>query len=365
MSRATIRFTILAVVCFASVAAVAGEGREPIYQDPTNIVNSGKYIVTRDIQGVSGLPIIDVQAPNVDIDLNGFTLIGSPGVSVIRALNQDNVTLRNGTIIGGQIGIEIGGGGNFEVVIEDVKVIDSAGFGIRITGQADIAIRRAKVRGSGNAGISVDGAGFTDVQGTIEDCQVELCGGGIHVIAGSSFAILRNRVENVTLSAAVLCPAGIIYDVSVDGLIAENTVDGTKSGAGICLGDTRGTKLYNNVVSRSEREGIYIAGFSNDNLLIENVVTESAGDGVAVEGSRNFIDRNLLNSNGTSGSGHGLHFYAIGGQNNTYGRNTARGSPGGPCIPPPGPFNTPDFCDDTGGANDSFGDNYIPGPPLQ
>jgi hypothetical protein len=67
-----------------------------------------------------------------------------------------------------------------------------------------------------------------------------------------------------------------------------------------------------------------------------------------------------MNANGRSGQGHGLHISPIwAGNDNTIGRNTARGNPGGPCTAPPGPQNTTDFCDE-GFNNTSFGDNFLP-----
>ena len=62
-----------------------------------------------------------------------------------------------------------------------------------------------------------------------------------------------------------------------------------------------------------------------------------------------------------AGLGHGLHLsFNWGGDWNTFGRNTARGNPGGPCAFAGGPYPpTADFCDE-GLANSSFNDNYMP-----
>jgi len=160
-------------------------------------------------------------------------------------------------------------------------------------------------------------------------------------------------------------PGAIVYDVSDSCLIAENTVQNVKGGSGIYLGDSQGCKIYNNVVRQAERHGIELAGFSDDNLVLDNVSTQNGLDGLRVEGSQNHIERNVLNSNGTSGlPAWGLHFANFGGPliNNTYGRNTGHGNPGPPaaCVFGGGPNPpTTDFCDEGPGAL-SWIDNFLP-----
>jgi parallel beta-helix repeat protein len=206
--------------------------------------------------------------------------------------------------------------------------------------------------------------------GTIEDNRVAECSGGITVVDGSSVAILNNRLEAIRIVQPYLPPAmgAIVYDYSEGGLISGNTVQDVSSegldATGIYLGDASGCKVYNNIVRRTSGgggAGIWVAGFSDDNLVLNNVVTQSWTDGIFIEGSRNHVDRNVMNSNGLSGQGHGLHLSSNwGGDANTFGRNTARGNPGGPCAWAGGPYPpTPDFCDE-GLANTSFTDNLMP-----
>jgi parallel beta-helix repeat protein len=391
MFKTLCKVLILALVALVVLPAIAAEGRTPIYAWQTNITAPGKYIVTRDIFPLicTAPPIDIVTAPgppippgHVDIDLNGFRVAACPGHPVIHAVGQDNITIRNGTVMWGDYGVFIeadpsdDAARNRKVVIEDVKVMDVLIAGIQLSGITDFALRRNNViitdafqLTQTQEGIVIDGRVGADpyvpIKGTIEDNQVERTGGGITVRGGSGVAIINNRIEDIAVIAQPPAQGAIVYDVSEGGLIAENTVARIADGAGIYLGDTHGCKVYNNVVREAANNGIHIAGRSHDNLVLENVVTLCGLDGCLVEGSRNFVDRNLLNINCQSGiqTCWGLHFSAaFAGSDNTFGRNTARGNQGAPgsCVAGPGPYApTTDFCDEQPG-NGSFNDNYMP-----
>jgi hypothetical protein len=374
---------IAALVTLVALAAVAGEGRTPIYQWHNPITKPGKYIVTRDIVPLAcAAPVIDIQIPAafptpagyVDIDLNGFRVNACGADAVIRAIGHDNIIVRNGTLGYATHGIHIVGDpatGNRKVVIEDVKIMDVSNQGIFLEGITDFAIRRTNVVtsdfflafgiGFTQTGILIDAAGRPiRVKGTIEDSQVERTAGGIVVRDGAAVAIKNNRVAELFAAG----PGAIVYDVSSAGLISENTVENIQGGSGIFLGDSQGSKIYNNVVREVEKNGIHLAGFSDDNLVLDNVVTLSGADGLRVEGSRNHIERNVLNVNGFGGvASWGLHFAAGGALgSNTYGRNTAHGNPGPPGACPFGGGPNPptfDFCDEGPGAL-SWADNFMP-----
>jgi parallel beta-helix repeat protein len=200
-------------------------------------------------------------------------------------------------------------------------------------------------------------------QGTIEHNRLEATA-GITVRFGSSVAIVDNRLEDTTIVALPPSMGAIVYDYSYGGLIASNTIETTIGGSGIFLGDAKGNKLYDNVVREARMNGIDLAGMSDDNLVLENVVSGCANDGIRVEGSRNQVDRNVANLNCQSGTGQcwGLHLVrGWGGRDNTFGRNTARGNLGAAAVclaAPPYPATT-DFCNEQPGAG-SFNDNYMP-----
>ena len=83
----------------------------------------------------------------------------------------------------------------------------------------------------------------------------------------------------------------------------------------------------------------------------------------------NHVERNVLNENGQGGvPAWGLYFTPVA-FGNTYRGNTAQGNPGPPPMCPGFPATT-DFCDGTGGFNQSplnqpptlAGDNLMPTP---
>jgi len=375
MPRLLMKAFILALLLFAAVPAVAGEGRTPVYSGPMVIFTSGKYVLTQNMLLMAcGPPSILIMASDVDLDLNGFTVPACPGDTSIEVQEVDNVVIRNGTVKGGKYGIHFIGSaapGNHKVVIEDVKAVDLTDNGFLLQRYTDFALRRNNAYGNAKEGILIDGGGMT-VAGTIEGNQVEKCGGGITVRGGASVGIINNRLRDLTIIAAPPAQGGIVYDYSSAGLIENNTVQAITGGSGIYLGDSSGNKIHDNVVLGAAGHGICLAGNSDDNLVFENVSSMNGNDGLRVEGSGSHIDRNTLDRNCQNGttSCWGLHFallVALPGADNTYGRNTARFNLGAaascPAAPLPAKPPTKDFCDEQPAAplgNSSFNDNYMP-----
>ena len=85
------------------------EPRVKIKALPYDIVSAGSYYVTGNLTGEVSRVGITVHTTDVDLDLNGFSLIGNPGSrSGIYILpNCVNVRIRNGVVRGwGQFGID-------------------------------------------------------------------------------------------------------------------------------------------------------------------------------------------------------------------------------------------------------------------
>src|ERR1051325_1073226 len=67
------------------------------------ITNSGSYYLTNNLTGVSGKNGLGIAAPNVTLDLNGFSLLGVPGsADGINAANATDaaagLVVQNGTV---------------------------------------------------------------------------------------------------------------------------------------------------------------------------------------------------------------------------------------------------------------------------
>jgi hypothetical protein len=356
------------VVAFVALPAIAGEGRIPVYQYPTVISAPGKYIVTRDIIGFGGTPIIDIQINDVDLDLNGFTLTEATGGSPVIAITGDvvDVVIRNGFLVGGRESIERGAGAaqlGDRVVIEDVQCKESSASAIHLWGIQEVVIRRVNVVWPSGHGIWIERSGAGDfTNGMIEHCALRLREGsqdGIHLERSSSFAVRHNRIETPVND-------GIHVVDSFATLVGENTISDADVHA-IHFQASFGGKIYNNVISRGEQEGVFIDADSGHLLVLDNVVRQSGwagaptpgfggGNGYLVDGYLNKFEGNTA----IESDGCGFLFRGL---DNTFGNNMARQNdptgtycmPQAPCMALP----APNYCDafGPGSGNDSRGEN--------
>ena len=375
MQRKFVRASLILTLLFSTAEALAAEGRIPVWAAGTVLGADGKYIVTRNIAGGAGSTIL-IAAANVDLDLNGFT-VGGGGAPVISVLaGADHVTIRNGVLTGGTIGIEVPGLAR-KIDIEDVKIHDPSTSGIHLGSVEGAAIRRVEITDTGSEGILWDGPAAVK-HGTIEGSLLRRTSAGIVVMNNcSSVAIVDNRLEEPGTSAGgVFAGYGITVMACGATLVKNNTIERSKAD-GINLISSRGNKIYNNVVRTAGGNGIRLDSGTSDTLVLHNVVSgsgtgalASGGSGLMVEGSLNAAENNLLNSN----SGIGLHYCGPAACSNTFGRNTARGNAGavlpafcGACVAfgagalGPNSCNTAAAC---GVPNTSSSGNLIPGPPI-
>ena len=351
------RLLVLAAVLFAlPIATWAAEGRTPLFA-PGPITASGKYVLTRNIVGTGG-PSISVQAPQVDIDLNGFTISNSSGLEYcIDVLSSSaRLTVRNGTLSDCRSGVHVSTA--TQVVVEDVTVNAPWGAGIHLQNVGAIAIRRVTVLGV--AGVGSDGIGIYSPTPSLQNAVVEDC----TVTAVNGTGIVFNRGSVHMRNNRVTASGGGIWVFEArGGEISGNLVVGTTEDTGITIIGTHGSTISGNVVRDSYNHGIWLTGDSIHNLVRDNVLTgnglSTSGHGLYVQGTSNQIEGNTLNFNG----GAGLFFNATGCKN-TFGRNMAQGNDGGGVSACTALF-PPESCSQcSGSANVSFGDNLIPGPAL-
>lgn len=95
------------------------EPRRPL-SEPGSITEAGGYYLTEDIVGT-----INVNADNVSLDLNGFTITPVTG-GAIRVSNRDRVRIFNGTIAGGT-GAGIAGSPVGSITVSDLRLFDITG----------------------------------------------------------------------------------------------------------------------------------------------------------------------------------------------------------------------------------------------
>ena len=377
MLRRLVRVSILCSLTLAALHALAAEGRTPVWAGGTVLAADGKYIVTRNISIAAG-SVITIGAPNVDLDLNGFTLTGGGGSPVIAvAGGSDHVTIKNGVVVGGTIGIDIPGPTR-KVDIEDVKIHDVfVGSGIHLGDVEGVAIRRVEITDTGSEGVIWDGPGFVK-HGSIESNLLRRTAAGIVILNNcSSVRIHNNRLEEPGTGAGGALPGhGIVLVGCGAALVSDNTIERSLRD-GIFLINSKGNKLEDNVVRTAGGNGIRLDGASSDNYLLHNVCTgggtgalATGGSGLMIESVENVAEHNVLNAN----AGIGLHYCGPGSCANALGRNVARGNTG--AVFPPfcgacaafgaGAF-APNSCNNAAACvvpNTSSGANLIPGPPV-
>lgn len=182
---------------------------------PVTISQPGSYQLSGNLNVPDGVSGIEITANHVTLNLNGFTIAGSPhteGAAAIKILSQENVAIANGTVTGMYAGLFFTGVSHAHV--EHVRAVGNKVFGILIQGNAAVANSTASGNGTG--------------------IQVGTSGGG-QPITGSS--LRDNDVSHNQTGIRVQCAA--------TNLIG-NTASGNLQFALDMLGDTRACLLANN-----------------------------------------------------------------------------------------------------------------------
>ncbi|ANM30754.1 hypothetical protein ABI59_15965 [Acidobacteria bacterium Mor1] len=324
-------------------SALAGEGRRPVFTK-TSLGNPGRHIVTRNISDVG--TILEINSHDTVVDLNGFTLESTSNDPVILLDGFDNVTIKNGTVLGGIRGISITNCKN--VTLENLEVVGAGGAGIALENTTSFDVRNSTIRDTGTQGLLIDGSGLPGVQGSIEENLFENnFFSAIDLLNGTSVSIEDNRILNTNAD-------GIRVQESFAVLVSDNTVRDAVVG-GIRIIRSRGTRVEGNAVSIAD-EGILIEDTSEHNIITRNVVTDITGPGILVDGNGNHITSNTV-GNATQ-CGIWLTALSI---ENVYRGNMAKANSGcfAACVV--GTVSTADFCDDApAGSNDSSGNNFMP-----
>lgn len=134
-ATATIMITAANNIAWAQlpVTPASCESRTPISRLPARINTCGSYYVTACLVGQSGKDGIIIDADDVTIDLNGFSLIGVSGSKngIVVMNSHSQVSVYDGSLRGwGEDGVhlvDVAGG-----VVRDLSVTDSGGDGIDV-----------------------------------------------------------------------------------------------------------------------------------------------------------------------------------------------------------------------------------------
>jgi len=210
---------------------------------PIIICQSGSYRLSGDLSVPDAdTDGIDINADNVTLDLNGFTLSGPVTCTPFKFPLHCTAT---------------GKGNGISVVIASAK---------------NITVRNGTMRGMGSSGILLSAT----LGGLVEDMHVESSGGSM----GAGIVLAFGTVTRCTVTANA--GSGIV--ASGDSTISFNSV--TTNGANGVIG---GGLVSNNDISENGQDGI-----SNAGLILHNSIHANRGFGI--NGAGGFLG-NLIGSN--------------------------------------------------------------------
>jgi parallel beta-helix repeat protein len=160
------------------------------------IANSGSYYLTTNLVGSSGKDGIEINANDVTLDLNGFSMTGSSGsATAILVPPGTNVVVRHGTIIGWVNGVLVFAN---NAVIEDLQV-SSSGWCASLNGNGDEA-KNCIFAGGTDAGIQIQGT-----NASVTDCLVQNNFYGINAVAGSADVLILNNNCSGNTGPGIFC----------------------------------------------------------------------------------------------------------------------------------------------------------------
>ncbi len=198
----------------------AFDGRTPIGTASFTISAPGSYVLTANLSSAGN--VITIAADDVTLDLNGYsvhstgTTTGNTGIFISGV--RDNITIRNGNVNGGLIGIQATTATN--VLVEGVRVSNAKTIGIGIISSAsrNCVIRRCEINDTGSTTVAADGnLNITAIQLTASCCRVEDCtvsrllyqGGGVGTMRGI-FMNHSGAFGNMVLRCTVSHDAAIV-----------------------------------------------------------------------------------------------------------------------------------------------------------
>lgn len=210
------------------------------------ISQSGAYYLTTNLTGVASKNGISVQADNVTLDLNGFTLFGGVTNSQQAILvNGPHVAviIRDGTITGwGGNGITAGNANNCEFM--RLRIITNGGIGLKVGGGNTVA----NCIVMGNAGDGID----TTSNALLTDCNVS---GNVKGLSTGNGCTVRNCTVNDNLNSGIITGDNcLLADCNVAGNSNTNyTATGIATGNACIVRncDESGSSLYGIIVGQN------------------------------------------------------------------------------------------------------------------
>ena len=326
-------FPVIAVICgVLTVMSVHGQGplnppgppgptmktlaqvepRIPITNVPFTITEPGSYYLTTNM--ACGSSAIVIHSGRVTLDLMGFSLCGTGSGDGISAQGSStnvlwNVSIRNGTIVGFDDGID------FYYVrdwcLEDLAVASNADDGIHIAGGFVGAgggrLSRCSVLWNGSRGAYISGDG-----NLVEECAIVSNGNmGLYLCGASGESCDENVVRHCTIAhngAGIYlhgnqgqCNGNLITECA----IGHNDGRGIYLGAGADGGECDGNVIRGCTLKGNESEGVDIY-YADGNVIRGCVLDGNGFFGIRIC----YSDANRIEGNaiwGRSITGYGIY----------------------------------------------------------
>lgn len=210
---------------------------------------------------------ITIGADNITLDLNGFTISGTPDTGEgpgIGLSGRTGVTVRNGTVTQFDAGVAIEGGSANTVTA--MRVLDNRGNfgtdfgdGIAVFASTSNRITNSQVRNNGPYdGIGLIRSNFNVIDGNQVTDNTQ------------SFQTTGIRLENAGLSASN-------DNVVTSNLVVNNALDGVEVFA-------RGSRnqIRSNQIVGNGRDGVTVFAGGNNNVIESNQVRGNLGNGIYI-----------------------------------------------------------------------------------
>lgn len=237
------------------------------------ISTPGAYVLGGNRSANTAIYVIQIAAPDVTLDLNGFRLSNAPGVNIwgggIHIPTPENVEIRNGSIVNpGSNGIKAESGKGVRVI--DVRVIDAAHTGMTIQADASL-VDRCHITDSKEYGLYVIGGGTL-----VTDCVVNG--------SATSKGVTLSNCSRAVRTVARGCSTGFLLYYSA------SAVDCSATGGVTGFYMTEGTTLRG-VESVKNSQGVYVyqTGCVIMGSRISNNTTNFTGGGAYINGGLNVI----------------------------------------------------------------------------
>ena len=291
-SRSTLLPIVLSLILtFASSLASATDGVLEINQTcayqtgcfsgdapglPVTITGSGSYLLTSNLSfnSVFGPPstnFIEIDAPDVDLDLNGFS---------IRCVNALTGGLCTGSATVNGIWITGTARGPAERArVHDGSLVGMPFHGVLGINATGVVVQNLRVSASGGRGL------FLDVKSRVEGCLVE---------GSASLGISLGR-RSIAVGNVVEGSGDNGLEVGEVSIVRGNISSGN-AGVGIrVLGDS---VVEGNTASQNQSGFALVAGSSPGGLARENVANGNAGLGMSLSSGWVYTNNVLQGNNG-------------------------------------------------------------------